>query len=363
MMKEHRLVANKSAVLLVNLGSPDAPTTKALRKYLREFLSDERVIDLPRWQWLPILYGIVLNTRPKKSAHAYQQVWTEAGAPLIVITDKQTQALKAKLREQGVEMEVAFAMRYGNPSLASAFAQLAAKGVERVLVVPMYPQYSDATTASVFDGVAMALKKRRFIPELRFVRQWHDAPKYIQALTDSALKQFAENGCPDVLLLSFHGVPERFLHEGDPYFCHCHKTARLLQAQLKVHYPKLAIELVFQSRFGREKWLTPYADEKIIALAKAGKSVSVMCPGFSADCLETLEEMAMGNRDVFLENGGVRYDYIPALNDDALHIELLSDLVLAHSQDWLNLELNQTEQQEICRRARKWQENEGVVHE
>lgn len=327
-------IAAKTAVLLINLGSPQAPTKQALRPYLAEFLSDPRVIDLPRWQWLPILYGIVLNVRPKKSAEAYKQIWWDEGSPLLVITQRQTAALRANLATHGLgHIVVDYAMRYGEPSIAGKLQGLAAQGVEHLLVLPMYPQYADATTASVFDGVAQALAKQRFIPELRVVRNWHDHPLYIAALAASVRRHFAEHGTPQRLMLSFHGVPKRYLLEGDPYFCQCHKTGRLLAEALALD--EEAYQLVFQSRFGNEEWLQPYADKTLEVLPKQGvTSVSVMCPGFSADCLETLEEMAMGNRELFLSSGGERYDYIPCLNDDAAHIELLSALVRQHGQGW-----------------------------
>lgn len=326
--------SEKAAILLINLGSPDAPTKQALRPYLEEFLSDPRVIDLPRWQWLPILYGIVLNVRPKKSAHAYEQIWWEEGSPLMVITERQVDALRGVLAGKGLgDIVVDYAMRYGNPSIASKLKTLSEQGVNKVMVVPMYPQYADATTASVFDGVAQALEKQRFIPELRIVRDWYDHPLYIKALADSVRKHFAEFGQPQKLLLSFHGVPKRYIQEGDPYFYHCEKTVELLVSELGLGADEY--QMVFQSRFGREEWLQPYADKTIEALPAQGiKSVSVICPGFSADCLETLEEMAMGNRDLFLEHGGERYDYIPCLNDDKLHIELLAELVCQHGQGW-----------------------------
>lgn len=326
--------SEKVAVLLINLGSPVAPTKQAVKPYLAEFLSDPRVIDLPRWQWLPILYGIVLNFRPKKSAHAYEQIWWEGGSPLIVITERQVNALREMLAAKGLEhIIVDYAMRYGSPSIASKLKALSDQGVDKVMVLPMYPQYADATTASVFDGVAQALAKQRFIPELRVVRDWYDHPLYIQALADSVRKHFAEFGQPQKLLLSFHGVPKRYILEGDPYLYHCEKTVELLVKELGLGSDEY--QLVFQSRFGREEWLQPYADKTIEALPDQGvKSVSVICPGFSADCLETLEEMAMGNRDLFLEHGGERYDYIPCLNDNKLHIELLAELVCQHGQGW-----------------------------
>lgn len=325
----------KTAVLLVNLGSPAAPTRKALRTYLREFLNDWRVIDLPRWQWWPILYGIVLNTRPQKSAHAYREIWWEEGAPLLVITGRQTDKLRKILQAEGHNGDVLvdYAMRYGEPSISSRLQAFAQAGVSRLLVLPMYPQYADPTTASVFDGVAIALRRQRNLPEIRFVRDWHDHPLYIAALAASVRAHFATHGEPDMLLLSFHGEPVRYVEEGDDYLRHCQRTVQLLAQALDL--PQERYRLVFQSRFGTEEWLKPYADEEIARLAQAGvRHVSVICPGFSADCLETLEEMAMGNRELFLKNGGERYDYIPALNDDDAHIALLAELVKRHMSGW-----------------------------
>lgn len=325
---------DKTAVLLVNLGSPAAPTRKALRKYLQQFLHDYRVIDLSRWKWCPILYGIVLNTRPQKSAKAYEEIWWEEGAPLIVITERQTDKLRAMLHAEGYgDLIIDYAMRYGEPSIASRLQAFAQAGVRRVLVIPMYPQYADATTASVFDGVAFALRKQRSIPEVRFVRDWHNHPLYIKALADSARAHFATHGQADMLLFSFHGEPLRYVQEGDDYLRHCQETVRLLAQELALEEGRY--RLVFQSRFGKEEWLQPYADEEIARLGREGVAhVSVMCPGFSADCLETLEEMAMGNRELFLENGGGRYDYISALNDDPAHIALLAALVRQHTAGW-----------------------------
>ena len=322
------------AVLLINLGSPAAPTKKALRPYLNEFLSDRRVIDLPRWQWLPILHGIVLNTRPKRSAHAYRQIWPEDGAPLIAITARQTLALRSTLAARGLgHYHVASAMRYGQPSIKNALRDLAARGVEKLLIVPMYPQYSDATTASVFDGVAQALANQRAIPELRLVRDWHTHPRYIAALADSIRRHTLAHGATEQLLFSFHGLPARYATEGDPYQKQCEATVAAVAAELQL--PAERYRLVYQSRFGNEPWLQPYADETIQALAAEGcQNIRIICPGFTADCLETLEEMAMTNRSLFLQHGGTHYDYIPALNDDPAHIELLADLVAQHTQGW-----------------------------
>lgn len=335
MTANHPPVAAKSAVLLVNLGSPDAPTAAALRPYLAEFLSDPRVIDLPRWQWLFILHAFILRKRPKQSAALYAKVWTDQGAPLIEITRQQTEALRQRLHQGAGRQEVIvdYAMRYGNPSVESKLRALQAQGVNQLLILPMYPQYCDATTATVIDAVGDAFKKMRYMPEWRFVHHWHDEPAYIAALAQTMREYLHNHAMPEKLLFSFHGVPQRYLHEGDPYYCFCQKTARLVAESLGL--PASQFMVVFQSQFGKEVWLQPYADQTIERLAKEGvKSLAVMCPGFSADCLETLEEMAEANRELFLQHGGERYDYIPALNARPDHIDLLHDLVLRHTQDW-----------------------------
>ena len=362
-MPQH--LARRSAVLLVNLGSPAEPTTPALRAYLAEFLSDPRVIDLPRWQWWPILYGIILRRRPKRSAALYRKIWLAEGAPLLVITRRQRDALGEKLRQCGHEsILVEYAMRYGEPSIASRLAALKGRGVDQMLVIPMYPQYADSTTASVFDGVAQALARTRYLPEVRFVHHWHDDPHYIAALAASFTEHCAQHGQPERLLLSFHGVPRRYLDSGDPYFCFCHRTARLLTRALA--FPAQRIQLVFQSRFGREEWLKPYADETLVSLAAQGvKHIAVMCPGFVADCLETLEEMAIANRALFLDHGGERYDYIAALNDSPAQIDLLYRLICRHTQDWPRFAHGATADAEAAatadRRARSWQATQRAM--
>ncbi|SUO94741.1 ferrochelatase [Suttonella ornithocola] len=329
---------SKSAVLLINLGSPDEPTTPALKRYLKEFLSDFRVIDLPRWKWWPILNGIILQTRPKKSAMLYQKIWTDEGSPLLVITEKQVKAIQEYFVSNKREhIIIDYAMRYGNPSIASKLADLKLKGVNQLLIIPMYPQYSDATTASVIDEVAHSFRSMRYMPEWRFIHHWHDHDLYISALADSYQEYCEKNGHPEKLLLSFHGVPKRYLEEGDPYFCFCHKTARLFREKLNLSND--FVELVFQSRFGSEPWLQPYTDIRLEELAKKGtQSVAVMCPGFSADCLETLEEIAETNRELFLNSGGKNYDYIPALNASPKHIELLVQLIDEHTNDWMRFQ-------------------------
>lgn len=335
--------STKIAVLLVNLGSPDEPTPRALRRYLAEFLSDTRVIDLPRWKWWPILHGIILRVRPRHSAKLYQKVWTSAGSPLVVTTQKQRDALAAQFCLQGAsDVIVDYAMRYGKPSLREKIDALKSCGVTKILVVPMYPQYSDTTTASVFDGVAQAVSKSRFLPEIRFVHHWHDDARYIAALVRSFDDYLLAHGEPDELLLSFHGVPQRYFKEGDPYYLACQETAQLFREA--AHFPSERIRLVFQSRFGREPWLQPYADKTLEKLPQEGvKKVAVMCPGFAADCLETLEEMALRNREVFMAHGGESYDYIPALNADAAHIDLLYQLSGEHMLDWQQTSATETD--------------------
>ena len=326
--------AECTGVLITNLGTPDAPTTKALRRYLAEFLSDPRVIETPRLIWWLILHGVILRIRPPRAAHAYGKVWTDQGSPLLAISKQQAQALQQSLttRFKG-QVRVALGMRYGNPSIPAALEELRRAGARRLLVLPLYPQYSATTTASTFDAVADVLKTWRWQPELRFVNHYHDDAGYIRALTDSVRAYWAEHGEPERLMFSFHGLPKRYLLAGDPYYCECNKTARLVAEQLGL--PADRWLLTFQSRFGREEWLRPYCDHTLREWGKAGvKRVDVLCPGFSADCLETLEEIDQQNRAIFLNAGGGAYHYIPALNDSAAHIAMIADLVAHHSQGW-----------------------------
>lgn len=323
-----------TGVLVTNLGTPDAPTPAALRRYLREFLSDPRIVDLPRWLWRPILHGVILRIRPRRSAHAYRRVWTEQGSPLLAISRRQVQALQAALQTKfRGPVVVALGMRYGNPSIAAALEQLRAAHARRVLILPLYPQYSATTTASTFDALAAVFKTWRWMPELRMVNHYHDEPGYIQALADSIREAWRTRAPAERLLFSFHGIPKRHLLLGDPYHCECLKTARLVAERLEL--PEQRWQVAFQSRFGREEWLQPYANQTLRDWAKQGvKNVEVICPGFSADCLETLEEIAMENRDVFLGAGGQSYHYIPALNDRPDHIQMLADLVARHTCGW-----------------------------
>ena len=321
-------------ILVLNLGTPDAPTTAAVRRYLREFLSDPRVIEVPRPIWWLILHGIILRIRPARSAKAYQSVWGDGGSPLLDIAQHQTDALRKRLaaRIPG-PVRVELGMRYGNPSIPSALSKLAESNMRRLLVLPLYPQYSATTTASTFDAVTRELSTWRCLPEMRFVNQYHDEDAYIEALASSIRAHWAAHGEPEKLLFSFHGIPKDYFMSGDPYYCHCHKTARLVTERLAL--PKERWLLSFQSRVGNKEWLKPYTDLQLKAWGAEGvKSVQVICPGFSADCLETLEEIAVENRDYFLEAGGGSYGYIPALNDAPDHIEMLAGLVERHIQGW-----------------------------
>jgi len=330
----HHESIDSTGVLFCNLGTPEAPTTGAVRRFLREFLSDPRVVEIPRPIWWLILNLIILPFRPRHAAKAYQSVWMERGSPLMVISEDQRDALATELATQmDIEMPVALAMCYGKPSIPEAMEKLRKQGVRRLLVLPAYPQYSATTTAAIFDIVSRELQQWRWIPELRTINNYHDDPRYIDALA-SSVREFRErNPSSQRLLMSFHGLPEAMLLAGDPYYCQCQATARLLAEKLGLNDDDWAIS--FQSRLGKAKWLQPYTDKTLEQWAKDGvESVDVICPGFSADCLETLEEMAMQNRDVFLEHGGKQYQYIPALNTNAAHIQLFAALVQQHTQGW-----------------------------
>jgi len=331
----------KTAILYCNLGTPDAPTAAALRRYLAEFLSDARVVEIPRLLWLAILHGIILRVRPAKSAHKYASIWTSEGSPLKVWTQRQAQALQAKF--DSAQVQVRFAMRYGSDAIPAVLDELKAQGVTRVLVLPAYPQYSATTTASVFDAVYTWGLRTRQLPELRFVNHYHDHPGYIQALAAKIQAHWAVHGRSEQLVMSFHGVPARTLQLGDPYHCECHKTARLLAEALQL--PKEAFKVCFQSRFGKAKWLEPYTEPTVRQLAKDGtKSVDIVCPGFVGDCLETLEEIAMEVKAAFLEDGGSQFHYIECLNDSPAWIEGLHDVALQHMGGWDLQGLSPTQQ-------------------
>ncbi len=325
--------ADRTAVLLCNLGTPDEPTAPAVRRYLAQFLGDHRVVEIPKLLWMPILHGIILRTRPAKSAAKYASIWTPEGSPLAHWTAKQATLLRGWLGEAGHAVLVRHAMRYGNPSIASQLDALKAEGATRILIVPLYPQYSATTTASVFDAVYTWAAATRNVPELRFVNHYHDAPGYIDALARTIETHWKQHGQPDQLVMSFHGVPERTLHLGDPYHCEARKTGRLLAERLGLREERYRI--TFQSRFGKAKWLEPYTQPTIEALGKAGtRRVDVVCPGFTSDCLETLEEINMEVREAFLHAGGKEFHYIPCLNDNSHWITALSRVAQQHLAGW-----------------------------
>lgn len=322
-----RYQPRRTGLLLTNLGTPEAPTAEALRPYLKQFLSDPRVIELPKWKWWPILNGIILRVRPAKSAALYRSIWTDQGSPLMKIGLDQTQKMAHLLNSEGhSHVEVKLAMRYGQPSIGQALQAFQDEGINRLIVLPLYPQYSGATGASTFDAVVSELGRWRWTPELHFINSYHDNPLYIQALANSVRQHIAQYGQPDKLMMSFHGMPQRYFDQGDPYYCFCQKTSRLLAEQLGMHKDQYLT--CFQSRFGREPWLQPYTDETLTRLASEGvKHVAVICPGFSADCLETIEEIAEENQETFKEAGGETYHYIPALNDRDEHMRALYSVV------------------------------------
>lgn len=318
----------KIGVLLINLGTPDAPEPAPVRRYLKEFLSDQRVVELPKILWQPILRGAVLTTRPKKSAHAYGLVWTDQGSPLAAVTHRQTEALKPLL---GDDVRVAYAMRYGNPAIPSVMDDLIALGCERILIAPLYPQYSGATTATVVDAVGRHLASLRAQPTVRFLPPYYAAPAHIAALGDNIRAGLsALSFTPDILLASYHGMPQRTTDLGDPYYHQCLKTSELLSEQLG-----RPIETAFQSRFGKAKWIGPATDAQLEAWGREGKSVAIFAPGFSADCIETLEELAIRGKESFIEAGGKDFSYLPCLNDDAYGMAMLEDLIRQELAGWI----------------------------
>ncbi|RDT44224.1 ferrochelatase [Citrobacter freundii] len=315
----------KTGILLANLGTPDAPTPEAVKRYLRQFLSDPRVVDTSPALWWPLLRGVILPLRAPRVAKLYQSIWMEDGSPLMVYSKAQQQALAQRLPDT----PVALGMSYGSPSLESAVDELLASGVEHMVVLPLYPQYSCSTVAAVWDELARILARKRGIPGVSFIRDYADDSSYIDALAKSARDSFAQHGEPDLLLLSYHGIPQRYADEGDDYPQRCRDTTRELVSALGL--PPQKVMMTFQSRFGREPWLTPYTDETLKMLAEKGtRHIQVMCPGFAADCLETLEEIAVQNREIFLEAGGKQYEYIPALNATPEHIEMMVKLTAAY---------------------------------
>ncbi|EOV9630279.1 ferrochelatase [Cronobacter dublinensis] len=312
----------KSGVLLVNLGTPQAPTPSAVKRYLKQFLSDRRVVDVPRVIWWPLLRGVILPLRSPRVAKLYQSIWMEEGSPLMVYSRRQEKALSAALGD----VPVALGMSYGQPSLDSAVQKLLDQHVDHIIVLALYPQYSCSTVAAVWDELARITARYRKLPSMTLIRDYACEPTYISALVQSVQRSFEKHGEPDLLLLSYHGIPQRYADEGDDYPQRCRDTTRELVSALGIAPEK--IMMTFQSRFGREPWLTPYTDETMKMLGEKGvKNIQVMCPGFSSDCLETLEEIAEQNREIFIEAGGEKYEYIPALNDEPAHIAMMKELV------------------------------------
>ena len=323
-------------VVLANVGTPAAPTAPALRTYLRQFLSDTRIAEQPRWKWLPILYLFVLTTRPQRVAELYRKIWTNEGSPLLAISRRQADGVAARLErtrgDAGPRFHVAVGMRYGEPSIESALADLRRAGAERILFLPLFPQYAAATTASALDILHREARSWRRVPEIRTINSYHADPGYIRALAASIRETWAD-GEPDQLVLSYHGVPQRYVDQGDPYQCQCLETTRLLVAELGVEDGRVLS--TFQSQFGREQWILPKTDETLRELARTGRRrVDVACPGFSADCIETLEEIEVENRGYFEESGGERLRYIPCLNNRSDHLDALADIILRNTREW-----------------------------
>ena len=323
---DHEGASPRQGILLCNLGTPDAPRPAELRRYLKEFLSDPRVVEIPRLLWWMILNLIILRIRPRRSAKLYQSVWTEAGSPLMLYSQEQVAAVKQRLAEKYGDIPVVLGMRYGNPSMASAIKQLTDQNVRDIIVLPLYPQYAGATTGSTFDAIAKTFTKLRWVPELQFINGYHKSEGYLDALCTTIKRHIEQHGQPDKFVFSYHGTPERYLKNGDPYHCFCHQTTRLVRE--KLGFDESQVMTTFQSRFGREPWLQPYTDKTLEQLPEDGvKHVAVICPGFSSDCLETIEEINMEARESFIESGGDQFHYIPCLNDDPVHIDALVSIL------------------------------------
>ncbi len=327
------LPIKKIGVLLTNLGTPSAPTSKAVRSYLAEFLSDPRVVEIPKWIWQIVLQGIILRIRPRQSAKKYQLIWTPDGSPLLTISQQQTKLLREKLQATyGDNIQVELAMRYGKPSIASSLEKFHSAEIQKIIVLPLYPQYCAATVGSSFDAVTKVLQTWRFVPEINFISGYADFPDYIQAVADSIRAYWHIHTKSKKLLISFHGMPKRTLTLGDPYYCLCHKTARLIAENLQL--VEAEWQMVFQSRFGKAKWLQPYCSEVLKQLPTQGiNTVDVVCPGFAADCLETLEEISLTYKEEFIKAGGEKLQYIPALNADIQHIEMLAKLLTPYLEN------------------------------
>ncbi len=344
--RKHRI-----GVLLCNVGTPDAPTPRAVRRYLAEFLSDPRIVELPRMLWLPILYGAILTTRPRRSARAYRAIWTSEGSPLLVQSERLIAALGRNFEaKHGDDLAVGLGMRYGKPSIASAFDQLLALNARRILVMPLYPQYAGATTASVYDAVFAHCGKLRWVPELRFVGEYHADERYINALCQSIAEFWSAHGRGERLLLSFHGIPRDYSLAGDPYEYQCQATGRLVAERLDLKPDAWALS--FQSRIGPRRWLEPYTDDKLAEWAREGiERVDVVCPGFAVDCLETLEEIVMASAALFRQAGGGELRYIPALNDDPAHVTALENLISDHLRAWIDAPGRSPDQEQTDRSA------------
>jgi protoporphyrin/coproporphyrin ferrochelatase len=328
---------SRTGLMLVNLGTPDDPSPRAVRRYLAEFLSDPRVIEMPRLLWWLILHGVILRVRPKRSAHAYGKIWTPEGSPLLTESRAVTDALRSRLRQRyGDRLSVELAMTYGQPSITQALDRFAGDNVQRLLVLPLYPQYSATSTGAIFDRLTAELRGWRYVPELRFINQYWEQPAYIEAVAQSIADHWRSQGRKH-LLFSFHSIPKRYFLAGDPYHCFCQATARRIAQRLDLADTEWSIG--FQSRFGREEWLQPYVDKLLEQYAKNGpRQVTLVCPGFATDCLETLEEIDMQNRDLFLSAGGESFDYVPCLNSSEAHVNLLEQLVIKHAAGWSELE-------------------------
>jgi ferrochelatase len=335
----HHDAAERIGVLLVNSGTPRSAAPRDVRRFLERMLSDPRIVELPRALWLPILYGLVLPFRPRRSARKYRKIWSASGSPLLDLSERlRTELIGTLAQRMLAPLSVELGMLYGEPTVPEALARLRACGAQRILVVPLFPQYCGATTGAVYDQVNGELRRWRWLPELRFIAEFHDDPGYIDALRTSVIQHWEVNGRTSHLLMSFHGIPERYFHQGDPYFCKCQKTARLLADELLLRENEWSVS--FQSRFGAAEWLKPYTSSVLAEMPGRGvRDVTVVCPGFSVDCLETLEEIAIENRDTFVRAGGKRFAYVPALNARIEHAGFLAALIAQHCQGWTHEEL------------------------
>lgn len=343
--------ASKIGILMINLGTPEAPTAKALRVYLKQFLSEPRIVELPRWLWWFILNGVILTVRPAKSARKYEQIWTDEGSPLKVHTERQTALVAAVLKEQvDPSLMVEYAMIIGNPSIAEKLQQMKAQGCNRILVLPLFPQYAASSTGCALDSVFSELRKMRTIPDIRTARHYHDDPGYIAALAQNVRDYWQEHGQPDKLIISFHGVPHKTLDMGDPYHCECQKTGRLLAEALELADDRY--QVCFQSRFGFAQWLSPYTSEVLEELGKQKTGrVDVVCPGFVSDCLETLEEIAMEGKATFTGAGGGEFHYIPSLNEHPLWIGAINNIIRTHLAGWLDHSFSEEAAEQSRKRA------------